>query len=85
LPGGERANLRIITQNRLALNQITAVLPDESKVIMSSLRQFSGIELRVGVPGDYAPLAFHNRQNKLIGFDIDMAYSLGKALHLNIL
>lgn len=35
--------------------------------------------------GDYAPLAFHNRQNKLIGFDIDMAYSLGKALHLNIL
>ncbi|EEK2387078.1 transporter substrate-binding domain-containing protein [Salmonella enterica subsp. enterica serovar Typhimurium] len=40
--------------------------------------------LRVGVPGDYAPLAFHNRQNKLIGFDIDMAYSLGKALHLNI-
>lgn len=42
-------------------------------------------ELRVGVPGDYAPLAFHNRQNKLIGFDIDMAYSLGKALHLNIL
>lgn len=41
-PGGERANLRIITQNRLALNQITAVLPDESKVIMSSLRQFSG-------------------------------------------
>lgn len=39
----------------------------------------------MGVPGDYAPLAFHNRQNKLIGFDIDMAYSLGKALHLNIL
>ncbi|ECD5192199.1 transporter substrate-binding domain-containing protein, partial [Salmonella enterica subsp. enterica serovar Java] len=28
---------------------------------------------------------FHNKQNKLIGFDIDMAYSLGKALHLNIL
>nr|VUD27865.1 maltose transport inner membrane protein [Salmonella sp. NCTC 7297] len=42
LPDGKRANLRIITQNRLALNQITAVLPDESKVIMSSLRQFSG-------------------------------------------
>lgn len=31
------------------------------------------------MPGDYAPLAFHNKQNKLIGFDIDMAYSLGKA------
>ncbi|WP_413247271.1 transporter substrate-binding domain-containing protein [Salmonella enterica] len=35
----------------------------------------------MGVPGDYAPLAFHDRQNKLTGFDIDMAYSLGKALH----
>lgn len=44
LPTGERANLRIITQNRQALNQLTAVLPDESKVIMSSLRQFSGTQ-----------------------------------------
>lgn len=42
LPAGERANLRVITQNRQALNQLTAILPDESKVIMSSLRQFSG-------------------------------------------
>ncbi|ECG8261320.1 transporter substrate-binding domain-containing protein [Salmonella bongori] len=41
-------------------------------------------ELRVGVPGDYAPLAFHDQQNKLTGFDIDMAYLLGKALHLHI-
>lgn len=39
-------------------------------------------ELRVGGPGDYAPLSFHDRQNKLTGFDINMAYSLGKALHL---
>lgn len=44
LPEGERANLRIITQNRQALTQLTAVLPDESKVIMSSLRQFSGTQ-----------------------------------------
>ncbi|MGP3593622.1 maltose ABC transporter permease MalF [Vagococcus sp. WN89Y] len=42
LPAGERANLRIITQNRQALNQLTALLPDESRVAMSSLRQFSG-------------------------------------------
>jgi len=41
-PEGERANLRAITQNRQALNQISAVLPDESIVVMSSLRQFSG-------------------------------------------
>lgn len=34
----------MITQNRTALNQLTAVLPDESKVIMSSLRQFSGTQ-----------------------------------------
>ena len=44
LPEGERANLRIITQNRTALNQLTAILPDDSKVIMSSLRQFSGTQ-----------------------------------------
>ncbi|PLL43775.1 maltose ABC transporter permease MalF, partial [Klebsiella michiganensis] len=44
LPEGERATLRVITQNRTALNQLTAVLPDESKVIMSSLRQFSGTQ-----------------------------------------
>lgn len=41
-------------------------------------------ELRVGVPGDYAPLAFHDKQGHLAGFDIDMAHSLGKVLHLNI-
>lgn len=40
LPEGERVSLRVITQNRTALNQLTAVLPDDSKVIMSSLRQF---------------------------------------------
>jgi len=41
-------------------------------------------ELRVGIPGDYAPLAFHDKQNNLIGFDIDMANSLGNELKLNI-
>ena len=42
LPEGERAQLRVVTQHRQALSQITAILPDDSKVIMSSLRQFSG-------------------------------------------
>ncbi len=42
LPESERATLRVITQNRQALGAITAILPDESKLVMSSLRQFSG-------------------------------------------
>ncbi|MTH47963.1 maltose ABC transporter permease MalF [Intestinirhabdus alba] len=41
LPAGERAGLRVITQNRQALSQLTAVLPDKSNLVMSSLRQFS--------------------------------------------
>lgn len=36
------------------------------------------------MPGDYAPLTFHDKQDHLAGFDIDMAHSLGKVLHLNI-
>ncbi|EKM6455841.1 maltose ABC transporter permease MalF [Cronobacter dublinensis] len=42
LPEGERATLRVITQNRQALTQLTAELPDASQLVMSSLRQFSG-------------------------------------------
>ncbi|XBS71226.1 transporter substrate-binding domain-containing protein [Acerihabitans sp. KWT182] len=41
-------------------------------------------ELRIGVPGDYAPLAFVDKQGKLAGFDIDMARSLGHELRLNV-
>lgn len=40
---GEAATLRTITQNRQALNQLVAVLPDGSRLKMSSLRQFSGV------------------------------------------
>lgn len=39
---GERATLRVITQNRQALNNIVAVLPQNSELRMSSLRQFAG-------------------------------------------
>jgi len=38
---GERASLRIITQNRQALNGLVAVLPNGSELRMSSLRQFA--------------------------------------------
>lgn len=41
-------------------------------------------ELRIGVPGDYAPLAFHDPQGNLVGYDIDMARSLGEALQLKV-
>ena len=41
LPQGELANLKAITQNRQKLGEITAVLPDGNKLIISSLRQFS--------------------------------------------
>jgi len=43
-PAGEKALLRVVTQNRQALSLLTAVLPDGSKVRMSSLRQFSGTQ-----------------------------------------
>lgn len=38
--------------------------------------------LRIGVPADYAPLAFYNANDKLVGFDVDMATNLAKSLHL---
>lgn len=47
---------------------------------MNSIQQ-SG-ELKVGVPGDYAPLAFHNKAGELLGYDVDMAKDLGKRLGL---
>ena len=49
---------------------------------MNSIQQ-SG-ELKVGVPGDYAPLAFHNKAGELVGYDVDMAKDLGKRLGLKV-
>ncbi len=51
-PEGERANLRVITQNRQTLSDITAILPDGNKVMMSSLRQFSGTQPLYTLDGD---------------------------------
>ncbi|TPG61537.1 maltose ABC transporter permease MalF [Ewingella americana] len=42
MPQGDKAGLRVITQNRQALGQLTAKLPDGEMLRMSSLRQFSG-------------------------------------------
>ena len=41
-------------------------------------------ELKVGVPGDYAPLAFHNEAGELRGYDVDMAKDLGQKLGLKV-
>lgn len=41
-PAGERATLRVITQNRQTLSQLVAILPEGGELRMSSLRQFSG-------------------------------------------
>ncbi|MBU9846542.1 maltose ABC transporter permease MalF [Rahnella ecdela] len=43
-PSAEKAGLRVVTQNRAALGQISAHLPDGETLRMSSLRQFSGTQ-----------------------------------------
>lgn len=43
-PTGEKAGLRVVTQNRQALGKLQAALPDGSILRMSSLRQFSGTQ-----------------------------------------
>lgn len=42
LPATDHANLRVITQNRQALGEITADIPGNPGLVMSSLREFSG-------------------------------------------
>lgn len=49
LPATASAKLRAITQNRQALSQITARLPDGSQLRMSSLRQFAATQPRYQV------------------------------------
>lgn len=43
-PSADKAGLRVVTQNRLALGQLSAKLPDGEILRMSSLRQFSGTQ-----------------------------------------
>jgi maltose/maltodextrin transport system permease protein len=44
VPAGEKAGLRVVTQNRQALGQLMAELPNGATLRMSSLRQFSGTQ-----------------------------------------
>lgn len=59
-PPGERAMLRVVTQNRQALARISATLPDGSRLRMSSLRQFSASQplYKLGSAGELT-----NQQN----------------------
>ncbi|WP_434779161.1 transporter substrate-binding domain-containing protein [Neisseria sp. Ec49-e6-T10] len=40
--------------------------------------------IKIGVPADYAPLAFYSPEGQLVGYDIDMANQLGHALNLKV-
>lgn len=56
---------------------IALVLPS-----LSQARPLSEIEatktLKVGVPGDYAPLAFYDKDKNLVGFDVDIINDYAK-------
>lgn len=44
----------------------------------------TAVNWKVGVPGDYAPLAFRNAAGELQGYDVDMARDLGRTLGLKV-
>ncbi|AHM75614.2 amino acid ABC transporter substrate-binding protein [Yersinia hibernica] len=71
--------------NKLSLGIMVVALISSQPVLAKSWQEIkqSG-ELRIGVPGDYAPLAFHDKQGQLVGYDIDMAKSLGESLKLKV-
>ncbi|MBD2781694.1 maltose ABC transporter permease MalF [Xenorhabdus szentirmaii] len=69
----DAATLRTITQHRQALGQLVAMLPDGSKLRMSSLRQFSAIHPLYSLGEDGVTLTneqtgIHYRPNMEIGF-----------------
>lgn len=70
---------------KLSLGIMIVALLGSQQVLAKNWQEIkqSG-ELRIGVPGDYAPLAFHDKQGQLVGYDIDMAKSLGESLKLKI-
>ncbi len=67
---------------KVCLTFVLAVLPAVARRDPQAIQQ-SG-ELKVGVPGDYAPLAFHNEAGELRGYDVDMAKDLGQKLGLKV-
>jgi cyclohexadienyl dehydratase len=70
---------------KLPLGIMVVILISNQQVLAKSWQEIkqSG-ELRIGVPGDYAPLAFHDTQGQLVGYDIDMAKSLSNNLKLKV-
>jgi cyclohexadienyl dehydratase len=66
---------------KVCLTLVLASLACASQARDLQAIQQSG-ELKVGVPGDYAPLAFHNAAGELRGYDVDMAKDLGQKLGL---
>lgn len=71
--GGERATLRVITQNRQALSLLVATLPEGGELRMSSLRQFSGTSPLYSLGKDGSTLTDNQTQiqyrpNPQIGF-----------------
>ncbi|CNK22602.1 transporter substrate-binding domain-containing protein [Yersinia aldovae] len=70
---------------KLSLGIMVLALISSQQVLAKNWQEIkqSG-ELRIGVPGDYAPLAFHDKQGKLIGYDVDMAKSLADNLNLKV-
>ncbi|WP_186374819.1 transporter substrate-binding domain-containing protein [Yersinia similis] len=70
---------------KLSLGIMVLVLIGSQQVLAKNWQEIkqSG-ELRIGVPGDYAPLAFHDKQGQLIGYDVDMANALGESLKLKV-
>ena len=41
-------------------------------------------KLVIGIDDEFAPMSFHNQQNELVGFDIDLAKEAGKRLGAEI-
>ncbi|MCA6222155.1 maltose ABC transporter permease MalF [Photorhabdus antumapuensis] len=73
IENGEAATLRIITQNRQALNQLVAVLPDGNRLRMSSLRQFSGVHPQYSLGEDGKTLT-NNQTGTLYRPNIDTGF-----------
>ncbi|WP_118987057.1 maltose ABC transporter permease MalF [Photorhabdus sp. CRCIA-P01] len=73
IENGEAATLRIITQNRQALNQLVAVLPDGDRLRMSSLRQFSGVHPQYSLGEDGKTLT-NNQTGTLYRPNIDTGF-----------
>lgn len=74
----------------MKFSKITSLSIAVSLMMMGSLQarpldeiQSSGT-LKVGVPADYAPLAFYDKEKNLVGFDVDLINDYAKSQNLNV-